>query len=140
MKVRWDFFMKPQAIRYVFFILCLSLLIGCGTGTSKVTIEDLPDPLEAGWEGQPVCEVLEENSEIRLLKCSFLPGVGHEEHYHDPHSGYTLTGGIFRITDSNGTRDVNVPTGTTWSNEAITTHQVLNIGETTAVFLIIEYK
>jgi quercetin dioxygenase-like cupin family protein len=100
----------------------------------------LPDPLEAGWKGKSVCEVLEDNDELRVLKCSFEPGVGHEKHYHNPHFGYTISGGKFRITDAEGTREVNVPTGYSFSNDERTAHEVLNIGETTAVFLIMEYK
>lgn len=101
---------------------------------------NLPDPLEAGWNGKKVCEVLEDNNELRVLKCTFPPNVGHEKHYHNPHVGYTLNKGKFRITDYKGTREVNVPKGYVFSNDSITTHQVLNIGTTTAVFLIMEYK
>ena len=100
----------------------------------------LPDPLEAGWKGEAVCEVLEETKELRVLKCTFEPGIGHDKHYHNPHFGYTLAGGKFRITDYSGTREVDVPTGYTFSKDSITTHEVLNIGETTSIFLIMEYK
>jgi quercetin dioxygenase-like cupin family protein len=100
----------------------------------------LPDPLEAGWNGESVCEVIENNKKLRVLKCTFEPGVGHEKHYHNPHVGYTLAGGKFRITDTTGTREVDVPTGYSFSNDEVTSHEVLNIGETTAVFLIMEYK
>ncbi|WP_296380830.1 cupin domain-containing protein [Winogradskyella sp.] len=100
----------------------------------------LPDPLEAGWKGEAVCEVLEDNKELRVLKCTFEPNVGHEKHYHNPHVGYTLAGGKFRITDTTGTREVNIPTGFSFSNDEIVSHEVLNIGETTAIFLIMEYK
>ncbi|MFP4845249.1 cupin domain-containing protein [Winogradskyella sp. PE311] len=100
----------------------------------------LPDPLEAGWKGKSVCEVIEENNELRVLKCTFEPAVGHEKHYHNPHFGYTLSGGKFRITDDTGAREVEVPTGYTFSKDSITSHEVLNIGETTSVFLIMEYK
>ena len=111
------------------------------TGSEKTAIKNqLPDPLEAGWNGEKVCQLVEENDHIRVLKCAFLPEVGHEKHYHDPHVGYTLAGGRFIITDESGTREVNVPTGYSFSNDSITSHEVLNIGETTAVFLIIEYK
>ncbi len=116
-------------------VLCLGMLT-----LSCKHKNDLPDPLEAGWKGNAVCEVLEENKELRVLKCTFEPGVGHEKHSHDPHFGYTLTGGKFRITDATGTREVNVPTGSSFSNDEIISHEVLNIGETTAVFLIMEYK
>lgn len=106
---------------------------------SKVT-DSLPDPLAAGWEGKSVCEVLEENPSIRVLKCTFPPGVGHERHFHAPHVGYTLAGSKFRITDAKGTREVNVPSGYKFANDEITSHEVLNIGDSTASFLIIEYK
>jgi quercetin dioxygenase-like cupin family protein len=101
---------------------------------------NLPDPLAAGWEGQPVCEVLEENDNIRVLKCTFPPGVGHERHYHSEHFGYTISGGTFRIQDTNGARNVQVPTGYSFYNELIEWHEVLNIGDSMAVFILIEPK
>ena len=112
----------------------LFIVLSC---ENKIT---LPDPLEAGWKGQAVCEVLRDNDELRVLKCTFEPGVGHEKHYHNPHFGYTITGGKFKITDTTGTREIDVPTGYSFSNDKVTSHEVLNIGETTAVFLIMEYK
>ena len=108
--------------------------------TSCKPKQALPDPLEAGWKNQPVCEVLEDNAKQRILKCTFPPGVGHEKHYHNPHFGYTLKGSKFRITDQNGTKEIIVPTGSTFSKDKITWHEVLNIGDSTAVFLIIEPK
>jgi len=117
----------------------LAFLIAIGLLSCK-NKNPLPDPLEAGWKGNAVCEVLEDNKELRVLKCTFEPGVGHEKHYHNPHVGYTLVGGKFRITDHTGTREVNVPTGYTFSKDSITSHEVLNIGETTSVYLIMEYK
>ena len=49
--------------------------------------QTLPDPLEAGWKGQKVCEVLVDNESVRTLKCTFPPGVGHEKHFHKKHVG-----------------------------------------------------
>lgn len=100
----------------------------------------LPDPLQAGWNGKKVCKVLEENTSVRVLKCTFPPGVGHEKHFHAEHFGYTLKGSKFRITDETGTREVDVPTGYNFYNEKIDWHEVLNIGDSTAVFLIVEPK
>ena len=117
----------------VVLLLLAAIPFGCANKRS------LPDPLEAGWNGQAVCEVLQENENTRMLRCTFAPGVGHEKHYHDPHVGYTLAGSRFRITDHSGTREVQVPTGSSFSNERIE-HEVLNIGDSTAVFLIIEQK
>ena len=99
----------------------------------------LPDPLKAGWKGKSVCEVLEESEELRVLRCTFPPGVGHEKHYHAPHFGYTIKGSKFKITDSSGTRAVQVPSGSSFSKDKITWHEVQNVGDSTAVFLIIEY-
>ena len=110
------------------------------TVNSRSTTQNLPDPLVAGWENEAVCELLEENDKVRALKCTFPPGVGHEKHYHDAHFGYTLAGSTFKITDVNGTREVEVPTGSNFYNDSIAWHEVLNIGDSTAVFLIIEPK
>ncbi|MCB0440584.1 MAG: DUF1304 family protein [Alteromonas sp.] len=100
----------------------------------------LPDPLEAGWKGHAVCEVLQEDRTIRVLKCTFPPGVGHEKHEHAPHFGFTLKGSTFRITDEKGPREVNVPAGYDFYKSEPSVHEVLNIGDSTAVFLIIEPK
>lgn len=100
----------------------------------------LPDPLEAGWDGQLVCEELRNDSKLRVLKCTFPPGVGHERHFHSAHFGYTLAGSTFRIKDTSGIREIEVPTGSNFSNDGISWHEVLNIGDSTAIFLIIEPK
>lgn len=123
-----------MTIPNMFAVFGVLLLAGCGTGP------DLPDPLEAGWKGEKVCEVLSENEEQRVLRCTFPPGVGHEKHYHAPHFGYTLCGGVFEITDETGTREVQVPTGYHFSNAEVVIHEVLNVGKDTAVFLIVEPK
>lgn len=120
------------------FLILSYLIISCSTNKSEE--QELPDPLEAGWKGKKVCEVLKETDKIRILKCTFAPKVGHELHYHNPHYGYTLKGSKFRITDTTGTREIQVPSGSDFSNDKITHHQVMNIGDSTAVFLIIEPK
>ncbi|WKD85107.1 hypothetical protein KCTC32516_00446 [Polaribacter huanghezhanensis] len=118
----------------IVIVFLLLFLISCKPQTT------LPDPYEAGWKGKKVCEVLQDNTKLRVLKCTFPPGVGHEKHYHNTHFGYTITGSKFRITTTDGIKEVDVPTGSNFSNEGITTHEVLNIGDKTAVFLIIEPK
>ena len=100
----------------------------------------LPDPLAAGWNGKPVCERLHEDAAQRILRCTFAPGVGHERHFHDAHFGYTLSGGRMRIEDEKGVREVDVPTGSSFTSEGVAWHEVLNIGDTTSVFLIVEPK
>lgn len=115
-------------------LLLISVLFSCKPKN------ELKDPLEAGWKGKKVCTVLEENDKVRALKCVFPPSVGHEKHFHAPHFGYTLKGSEFRITDKTGTREVNVPSGYSFLKKDKTIHEALNIGDSTAVFLIIEPK
>jgi quercetin dioxygenase-like cupin family protein len=124
-------------INLLLFLISASFVLLLGSCESPPTI---PDPLEAGWNGQSVCEVLEDNANVRVLRCTFPPGVGHEWHQHQPHFGYTITGSTFRITDSTGTREVGVPSGYSFSKDVITQHEVLNVGQDTGVFLIVEYK
>ena len=124
-----------KAQNSVTFICFLSLiLLQCEKRSS------LPDPIEAGWNNEAVCEVIDDNESLRVLKCTFAPNIGHEKHYHNPHFGYTLAGSKFRIKDTTGTREVTVPTGYSFSKDKIYTHEVLNIGDSTAVLLIMEYK
>ena len=117
-----------------FLTILVTLLISCKPKPN------LPDPLEASWNNQMVCENLEENDELRVLKCTFPPGVGHERHYHNAHFGYALAGSTFRMKDTTGVREVKVSSGTNYYNPGIQWHEALNIGDSTAVFLIIEPK
>lgn len=103
-------------------------------------IANLPDPLAAGWRGKPVCEKLHEDSSQRVLRCTFPPGVGHERHYHAPHFGYALAGGRARLTDGRGTRDVTFATGSSSISEGTAWHEMLNVGDTTIVYLLVEPK
>ncbi len=100
----------------------------------------LPGPLEAGWRGREVCEVLFENAELRALRCTFPPGVGHERHTHPRHWGYIEQGGTMRITDASGTREQVLASGTQWWSDGVAWHEALNIGKTTAVYVIVEPK
>jgi quercetin dioxygenase-like cupin family protein len=102
--------------------------------------ETLPDPLYAGWQGKEICENLFENDSERILRCSFAPGVGHERHFHIAHFGYAIRGGKMRLTDSNGVREVELKTGSGFSSEGTAWHEVLNIGDTVVIYLIVEQK
>lgn len=118
-------------------IACISsifLLTACAGQPS------LPDPLAAGWKGSPVCEKLHEDADQRILRCSFPPGVGHERHFHPRHFGYAISGGRMRITDANGTRDVDLATGSSFTSGGVAWHEVVNAGDTTVVYLIVEPK
>lgn len=100
----------------------------------------LPDPLAAGWRGQAVCERLHEDERQRVLRCAFPPGVGHERHFQVPHFGYALSGGKMLIADASGTREVELKTGSHFTSGGTAWHEVLNVGDTTVVYLIVEPK
>lgn len=108
--------------------------------TYSAASHDLPDPLTAGWNGQAVCEKLQEDETQRILRCTFKPGVGHERHFHAPHFGYALSGGKMRITDESQTREVDLTTGSSYISSGVKWHQVLNIGDTDVQYLIVERK
>lgn len=118
-------------------VAALALTLSCWL-TACQPAPTLPDPLAAGWRGTAVCEKQDESQYQRVLRCTFPPGVGHERHYHRPHTGYVIVGGRMRITDATGTREVAPQTGATFISEGIAWHEVLNVGDTTAVFLIVE--
>jgi quercetin dioxygenase-like cupin family protein len=100
----------------------------------------LPDALAAGWNGQTVCERLHEDSEQRIFRCTFPPNGGHERHFHAPNFGYAIAGGRVQMTDESGVRVVDLPTGSSFSSEGTPWHEILNIGDTTVVYLIVERK
>jgi len=107
---------------------------------SRATQPILPDPLAAGWNGVSVCEKLHEDSDHRILRCTFPPTVGHERHYHKRNFGYAIVGGRMRITDSNGTREVDFATGSSFASDGVVWHEVVNVGDSTVVYLIVEPK
>ena len=101
---------------------------------------ELPDPLAAGWQGEKVCELLNEDDKQRILRCTFEPGVGHEKHFHTAHFGYALSGGTMRLISESGTREVTLKTGSSYTSDGVEWHEVLNIGDTTVTYLIVEPK
>ncbi|MGE0532540.1 MAG: cupin domain-containing protein [Hyphomonadaceae bacterium] len=121
-------------------VVLTAVLLGvCASASAQV--EPLPMALCAGWEGERVCEVLQEDAQIRVLRCTFPPGVGHEMHYHPPHFGYVLEGNrVMRITTASGVVDRPVSAGSSFSNDAEIQHAALNVGEETTRYLIIEKK
>lgn len=135
MKTNRNMIFLSKILKRTIFLISISLSI-----VSCKSKNELNDPLQAGWKDKKVCTVLKENDKVRTLKCVFPPGVGHEKHFHAAHFGYTVTGSKFRITDATGTREVDVTTGSDFYNDKIEWHNVLNIGDKTAVFLIVEPK
>jgi quercetin dioxygenase-like cupin family protein len=99
---------------------------------------DLPHAFDAGWQGEDTCELIFENEDMRVARCVFPPGIGHEKHYHEPHFGYVLEGGTLRTVDSSGERVVSPQTGGSWSTSERTVHEAVNIGDATTSYLIVE--
>lgn len=116
------------------------LLASCTVNVNMDRGPGPPDPLAAGWQGEPVCERLHEDHRQRVLRCTFPPGVGHEKHYHREHFGYVLAGGRMQITDADGTRTMDPEAGQSWHSDGVAWHEVVNVGETTSQYLIVEPK
>jgi len=120
-------------------LLSVLLLGACASASAQVA--PLPMALCAGWQGERVCEVLSEDAQMRVLRCTFPPGVGHEMHYHPPHFGYVLSGeSTMRITTDAGVADRPVRAGQPFANAQEIRHQALNVGDETTVYLIVEKK
>lgn len=119
----------------------LVAVIAGACASASAQLAPLPSALCAGWRGERVCEVLQEDAMIRVLRCTFAPGVGHEPHYHPPHFGYVLEGeSVMRITTDAGVREAPVRAGGSFSNDAEVRHEALNIGDQTTTYLIVEKK
>ncbi len=120
-------------------IVAAALLGACASAFAQVP--SLPMALCAGWQGERTCELLSEDAQIRVLRCTFPPGVGHEMHYHPPHFGYVLEGeSTMRITTPEGVVDRPVRAGTSFENGTETRHAALNVGAQTTRYLIVEKK
>lgn len=130
--------MCPSKLRHRCRLLSLGLVLALSTACSLTS--ELPDPLEAGWKGKPVCERLNEDADQRVLRCTFAPGVGHERHFHSPHFGYAISGGRMQIKDGDGIRVVEFATGSYSISDGTAWHEVLNVGDTTVVYLLVEPK
>ena len=116
-------------------LLCLSVFF-----CLPLTAQELKGPLQTGWKGKAVCEQLSENGQQRILRCTFPPGVGHEKHKHNANFGYALAGGKMQLTDEKGTKTVDLATGSYFESQGKKWHEVLNVGQSTVVYLIIESK
>jgi quercetin dioxygenase-like cupin family protein len=121
------------------FLVPALALLGAGSTVAGNDAQP-PHAFEAGWQGEKTCEVIFEDAQVLVGRCAFPPGVGHEEHYHDPHFGYVLEGGTLRISDRQGERTVTTSSGGSWSTGERTVHEAVNIGGTTTSYLIVEPK
>ena len=129
-----------QANRRIRGCAALMLLSTAGSGSSAEPEKPLPTAFDAGWLGTKTCEKLFENERMRVGRCSFPPGIGHERHFHPPHWGYVVQSATMRITDADGTRERVLQAGTNWWSDGIKWHEAINVGTTTAVYVIVEPK
>lgn len=119
----------------------LAACVVCACLSASAQIAPLPMALCAGWEGERTCELLNEDEQIRVLRCTFPPGVGHEMHYHPPHFGVVLSGeSTMRITTASGAADRPVRPGQTFSSDSEVIHEPVNVGAETTAYLIVEKK
>ena len=129
--------MNKNRVAQVVALATASLTIAFSSGAMAA---DLPDALTAGWKGQKTCEKLFEDEKVRVARCTFPPGVGHERHFHPPHYLYVLGAGRVQVTDAKGTREAEVTPGIFRANPRIEWHEIVNIGDTTLQYLIVEPK
>ena len=122
-------------------VLILSIAVAFVPVSRADELPDLPEAFDAGWKGEKPCQLLYELETVRVARCSFAPGVGHEKHFHYPHFGYVLEGGTMTIADDAGVSQVRETiSGKSWSSDKITIHEAVNIGDTTTSYLIVEPK
>jgi quercetin dioxygenase-like cupin family protein len=125
--------------QYPLALLAFTLLVTSAPSVARSA--DLPDALEAGWKGQQTCELLDEYEQVRVLRCTFPPGVGHERHAHPGGDfGYVLSGGKMQVTNAKGTEVVEDKAGDHWVSGPIEWHEAVNVGDTTLSYLIVEMK
>lgn len=129
----------PHAKIFRFAPLFLAAL-GYAAPLSAQSAEELPTAFDAGWQGEEVCELLYENDDMRVGRCTFPPGIGHERHFHPPHWGYILEGSTMRITDADGAEERVLEAGAAWWSDGVDWHEAVNIGTETGVYLIVEPK
>lgn len=119
----------------VFFAAVSTVCLAAAAGE----LPDLPQAFDAGWHGEETCQLLYQTDEVRVGRCSFPPGIGHEKHFHYPHFGYVIEGGTLKITNDQGEVEVRETlTGGTWFTDEITIHEAVNVGDTTTSYIIVE--
>lgn len=126
----------------LFRFSALVALAGCVSAAASTPFDGpLPSALCAGWRGERVCELLSEDAQVRVLRCTFAPGVGHEPHYHPPHVGYILEGeSVMRTITAAGEQTRPLAAGSSWVSDVEVRHAALNVGDQTMRYLIIEKK
>jgi beta-alanine degradation protein BauB len=129
---------KVAMSRFQFYPIVV--LLGMTLSMCPVLGADVPDALSVEWQGKKPCELLHEDSQIRIMRCTLPPGAVHVRHSHPASFNYVLSGGKVQLQDEKGTRAAEVPTGAHVDSPPVPWHEATNVGDTTLQFLVIEEK
>jgi quercetin dioxygenase-like cupin family protein len=124
-------------IRHSICYAAMAVLISSAAAMSE---DAVPDALSVEWEGKRPCEKLDEDAQVRILRCIFQPGGVHARHSHPGMFGYTLSGGKITVTDEKGTREAEAKTGAFGTTPPTPWHDVRNVGDTTVSYIVVEKK
>ncbi len=102
--------------------------------------DEIPDALSVEWNGHHPCEKLDEDDNIRVLRCTFEPGDVHVRHWHPAVFGCALKSGHGQTVDSKGTREIEAKDGECYISPPVPWHEFTNIGDTTIQYIIVEKK
>ena len=102
--------------------------------------DNFPDALSVEWQGEKPCEKLFEDAQIRIARCTFPPGAVHARHSHPGYVSYVLSGGKGRIQNEKGIQEFEAHADSYTNNFPVPWHELINTGDTTLRYLIIERK
>ena len=63
-------------------LLVSGVLVGLLSTQIFAAEPDVPDALSVEWQGMKPCELLSEDPQIRIMRCTFPPGAKHLAHSH----------------------------------------------------------
>jgi len=69
---------------------------------------------------------MNEDSQIRIMRCTFAPGAKHSRHSHPATFDHVLSGGKVQVQDENETRVAERPTGGQMDSSPVPWHEVTN--------------
>jgi quercetin dioxygenase-like cupin family protein len=107
---------------------------------AAASADNFPDALSVEWQGEKPCEKLFEDAHIRIARCTFPPGAMHMRHSHPGYLSYVLSGGKGRIQNEKGIEGFEAQADSYTNSSPIPWHELINTGDTTLRYLIIERK
>jgi quercetin dioxygenase-like cupin family protein len=119
-----------KRILAIVVFVCFSMMLTSGSARAQ-------DPIKVGPN---IYKKLLENDRIRMLEVTFAPGDSIAFHSHPDHAVYVVTGGILRVTTSDGkTMTADLKAGDPIWFPAVT-HAAMNIGTTSLKLVVVELK